>query len=587
MKEQLKVLYNEYVNPDYATISKFSTRGPILDPIPTQTLRSFRNATSPSNPEISHSSTLYPSFKVSSKVLNKNKATYNKVMEAMRRIETESIAHTYRSVMEKKNKLDFFRLHCKVSQKGSLSDNRIDKNNKEEQYNKLAYKMYTQDTKASFLPLPYHCRECLVHGQKLEGREGATLTTIPGYFDKGIYIEERTYLFGGLSRTLYSELAYLTTSQYNSEYTWVLHDKGHSEYKRYGHTTDNYDGRLVIVAGTKMYNEDYKRRECLDDVVICDPIAKTWRRIICGGAYFEPRRYHTSCIFGNRLIVHGGLNEKDRYLDNMCSLTLIGLSEEGPDSDSGLRWAALKADNQGLGAIAYHTCSLVLEHERYGNSKSLTLMSMPELKSTQGKIAVEGIYYFGGRNSLGATNDLYILRIGRPKLEWVKPNFKGRRPSPRYAHSANFIPKKNILIVFGGRNDQEYEAMGTICMDDIWILSVETLEWTEWNRPNTIERGPEARYSHATAVLENSVVVFGGLSESCYCDASLFEISMVKKNTINKIKKLDPIKPKKKIPSKPKAKNSSLNNPIRCYSSASIGVFSKVMIGALSKFGYN
>lgn len=111
--EQVKILYRDYVSPDCEAINKFTTR---KQPIPKQSLRTFRESARLTlyNPEVSHSSTLYPSFKVSNKVLNKNRATYEKVMNAMNQIEAESIANTYRSVMENKTKLEFFRIHCKT-----------------------------------------------------------------------------------------------------------------------------------------------------------------------------------------------------------------------------------------------------------------------------------------------------------------------------------------------------------------------------------------------------------------------------------------------------------------------------------------
>lgn len=593
--DQLKSLYDDYVNPEHEAVRKFSISRQTLDPIPLHSLTSFRETTRSSfqDPEVSHESTLYPSLKISSKVLNKNRTTYKKVIAAMNQMEVQSMASTYRSIMEDKSKLDFFRYHCKPMPASNVMCNWLDKAKSGQAFDRqgnnanpfsILSSAQTPAMKASLLALPYHCKECLVYGWRPEGREGATLTTVPGHFDREVYVEERVYMFGGLSRDLYAELSYLSTNQYGNEYAWTLQDRGNPEYKRYGHTADYYEGRLIIVAGAKMYNKDFKRRECLDDVVICDPVAKAWRKVICGGAYFEPRRYHASCIFGTRLIVHGGLNEKGVYLDSMYSLSLLGLSESDAEADSGLRWATLKSDNQGLGTTAYHTCNLVLESDRYNSPKLLTLMSMPEFKSPQPKVALEGIYYFGGRNASGATNDLHILRIGRPKLEWVKPETKGKRPPARYAHSADFIAKKNILIIFGGRNDEEYETTGSFCMNDIWILSIETLEWTEWKKPDTPERGPEPRYAHATAVLEDSVLIFGGLGETNYCDAGLFEISMIKKNTFGRKNKLNPIAGKElRIKRPPMSKKSTLSR----FSSSNLGVFSKVIFGTLSKFGYN
>lgn len=433
------------------------------------------------------------------------------------------------------------------------------------------------------LPMPYQCKECTVYGWRPETREGATLTTIPAHMWKGKWLEERTYMFGGLSRSLYSEISYLTVNEFYNEYTWTLQDKGIAEYKRYGHTACTYEGRLIITGGARMFNRDQKRRECLGDVLVYNPGDNSWKELFNSGSFYEARRYHASCVFGNYLIVHGGLNERDKWLDSVCALSLSGITELENDPDKEFRWLNVNAENQGLGPTAYHTCNAVLEVEHYRSAKLVTLTSMADAKSFQAKIPYEGIYYFGGRNALGANNDVYILRLGRKPIEWIKPEIKGKKPPPRYAHSADYIAEKGILIVFGGRNDEGSEVTGTFCMNDIWILSVENLEWTEWKSPEPID--PQPRYSHATAIAGKSIIIFGGLGETSYCSSNLYEISMTKKNDIGKKGKQN----------RGEARRPSLGGQItkklsmislKKFSSNNLGIFTKLILGSLTKLGY-
>lgn len=381
------------------------------------------------------------------------------------------------------------------------------------------------------LPMPYRCKECKVYGWKPEAREGAKLITIPGRRDINGWTEERTYMFGGLSRDLYSEISCVTFDPMYNEYSWIYLYKGDPLIKRYGHSADEYDGKIVVVGGSKKFNKDMKRRECLSDLLIYDPSTNVWNTLLPAGAYFEPRRYHASCMFGTYLIVNGGLNDKDNILGNTFALNIHGILDNIQDLDKGYRWLQIKPENLGLGPVAYHTCNVILEQDRCRFLKMLSIISMPEIKTSHLKIMYEGLYFFGGKTPSGASNDIYILQLGRKPIEWVKPDIKSKKPPPRYGHSANYFGEKSILIIFGGRNDDNYERSETFCMNDIWIFSAEKLEWSEWINPESPDKCPQARYSHCTAILGKSIIIFGGLNDSNYCSGKLYEIDMTGKTT--------------------------------------------------------
>ncbi len=70
------------------------------------------------------------------------------------------------------------------------------------------------------------------------------------------------------------------------------------------------------------------------------------------------------------------------------------------------------------------------------------------------RIKEEGIYLFGGRLKNGkASNKLYVLKIGSKPLKWISPETAGTPPIARYSHSMNYYHELNILIIYGGRND--------------------------------------------------------------------------------------------------------------------------------------
>jgi hypothetical protein len=71
------------------------------------------------------------------------------------------------------------------------------------------------------------------------------------------------------------------------------------------------------------------------------------------------------------------------------------------------------------------------------------------------------------------TNEVWILRIGKKPLDWIKPQINGNAPSPRYLHSMSFYEEGNVLIVYGGRNDNIESSV----LNDIYLLELQKLEW--------------------------------------------------------------------------------------------------------------
>lgn len=84
---------------------------------------------------------------------------------------------------------------------------------------------------------------------------------------------------------------------------------------------------------------------------------------------------------------------------------------------------------------------------------------------------------FGGKKSESViTNDLWILKLGKKPLEWVKQEVKGRYPCPRYSHTMNYYEAANFIIIHGGRNDFSDESFA---LNDTFILELSKLEWAE------------------------------------------------------------------------------------------------------------
>ena len=143
---------------------------------------------------------------------------------------------------------------------------------------------------------------------------------------------------------------------------------------------------------------------------------------------------------------------------------------------------------------------------------------------------MEGIYFFGGRDEKGAKNKLFVLKIGQKMCEWVEPRIEGPVPLARYSHTMNYYPQKAVIVLFGGRNDENFASAGMSYLNDVWVLSLEKLSWTMWNKEEGQGPTPSPRYSHCSAMFEASIIVFGGLSEDNYCRADVHALDMENNN---------------------------------------------------------
>jgi len=90
----------------------------------------------------------------------------------------------------------------------------------------------------------------------------------------------------------------------------------------------------------------------------------------------------------------------------------------------------------------------------------------------------KGIYFFGGKEGQEGTlnNDIWILKIGKKPLEWMKPQVYGSPPCPRHSHTMNFYEVGNFLIVHGGRNDYKNDSFA---LNDTFVFELSKFEWSE------------------------------------------------------------------------------------------------------------
>ena len=72
-------------------------------------------------------------------------------------------------------------------------------------------------------------------------------------------------------------------------------------------------------------------------------------------------------------------------------------------------------------------------------------------------------------------------------------------------HTIDFVPKLNIVTIYGGRNDF---AGKTAVYSDLWVLRLENLEWFEAKIGGT--HLPIPRCNHSSIVIDTELIICGG-----------------------------------------------------------------------------
>ena len=126
--DQLKLLSMKYIPVELNSAKKFRCLNPILkaeNNKPNINMAYFMCASSSGprhtgflssgkrSPLVTHNEMVYPSLGHSHGVLETNKLTYTKIMDKLKSLEVESYYSRYRSIIDNKRKLNYFRAHSK------------------------------------------------------------------------------------------------------------------------------------------------------------------------------------------------------------------------------------------------------------------------------------------------------------------------------------------------------------------------------------------------------------------------------------------------------------------------------------------
>ncbi|CAM0141240.1 hypothetical protein VKS41_004057 [Umbelopsis sp. WA50703] len=135
-------------------------------------------------------------------------------------------------------------------------------------------------------------------------------------------------------------------------------------------------------------------------------------------------------------------------------------------------------------------------------------------------------YVFAGRlvSSRKMTNSLYILNLNT--LEWTRhnPPPDAQKPAnPRYFHSAEAY--NNRIVIFGGMGHSSDDKDGLCVLDDISVFNVDTMEWKHFQLEPSLY-SPRPRYAHLASIVQKKMVIVGGqdMSNSYITEINVFDL---------------------------------------------------------------
>ncbi|TLD25701.1 cell polarity protein-like protein [Venturia nashicola] len=119
------------------------------------------------------------------------------------------------------------------------------------------------------------------------------------------------------------------------------------------------------------------------------------------------------------------------------------------------------------------------------------------------------VYMMGGLvNSQMVKGDLWMVEVGNGSMACYPVNTTSEGPGPRVGHASLLVG--NAFIVFGG--DTKLED-GDVLDDTLYLLNTAT---KQWSRASPAGPRPAGRYGHTLNILGSKIYIFGGQVEGYF-----------------------------------------------------------------------
>ncbi len=173
------------------------------------------------------------------------------------------------------------------------------------------------------------------------------------------------------------------------------------------------------------------------------------------------------------------------------------------------------------------------DNEEYGSWKKINYHSRGPGKRYGHTINYMKPYFilFGGSCYTQLLNDLWIIDIKSPQINWIQIDYKNNvAPSPRLYQTCGFCDKgeeKGMMLLFGGRDSNENP------LNDIWGLSHNKDNSWSWTRaPITDNELLKPRYNHSIVFYGSLMIIIGGRNNKNYHGILPIQVFDTNKNDI-------------------------------------------------------
>lgn len=254
-------------------------------------------------------------------------------------------------------------------------------------------------------------------------------------------------------------------------------------------------------------------------------ISGVWKEILTQGALPRRRSYHSAVVWRSTLFVLGGQDLREGALEG---LWMLRLDLDNPETE---RWVRLKLQG-GPSTISRHS-AVLYENSMYvygGTNtinqyntlhvldlqkmiwKSINYSNFPPKMDSHSCICYQGLLiFFAGYIEGYRSNLLHTYEISSET--WQVIQLDG--PASRSNHSASL--HKHKMFVFGGL-DEDHSTL-----NDFWKLNLETWQWE-----SILLKGdsPTARSGHSCQVVNDYLILFGGIKEIGHETNELFSCNL-------------------------------------------------------------